>query len=73
LLLASTLTSGLTPETPDLRHVLSISAYGYATFSSSFPSLLRGKLMCVAALVRDLPTFARYLALFFNIHSGESS
>jgi hypothetical protein len=29
--------------------------------------------MCVAALVRDLPTFARYLALFFNIHSGESS
>jgi hypothetical protein len=73
LLLASTLTPGLSSEAPDLSHVLPISAYGYTTFPSSFTSFFWGKLMRVAALVRDLSTFAGYLTLLISIHSGESS
>jgi hypothetical protein len=73
LLLASTLTSSLSPEASDLSHMFSISAYGYSAFTSSFPSLFWGKLMRVATLVRDLSTFAGYLTLLISIHSGESS
>jgi hypothetical protein len=73
LLLASTLASSFSPEPSDLGHMFSISAYGYSAFTSSFPSLLWGKLMRVATLVRDLASFAGYLTLLFSIHSGESS
>jgi hypothetical protein len=73
LLLPSTLTSSLPSEAPDLSHVFPVFAYGYTTFSSSFTSFVWGKLMRVAALVRDLSTFAGYLTLLISIHSGESS
>jgi hypothetical protein len=73
LLLAPTLTSSLSPHTPDLGHMFPISAYGYSTFTSSFASLFWGKLMSVAALVGDLASLAGYLTLFFSIHSGKSS
>jgi hypothetical protein len=73
LLLASALTPSFSSETPYLRHVFPVSAYGYATFTSSFASLLRGKFMSVTTLVRDLASLTGDLALLFSIHSGKSS
>jgi hypothetical protein len=73
LLLPSTLTTGFPTKTPYLRHVLPIFANGYATFTSSFASLLWGKFVSVATLVRDLASLTGNLTLLFSIHSGKSS
>jgi hypothetical protein len=72
LRLGSTLTSGLSPKSSDLSHVFPVFTDSHATFTTSFTSFLRGKLMRVAALVRDLAPFTGDLTLLLSVHSGES-
>jgi hypothetical protein len=55
------------------RHMSPIGAYRFATLAACSPRFVGGELVRSSLLMRSLPSFAGYLALFALIHTSKPS